>query len=286
MKKKTTKRSKPKKKITSIKKRTIRKAPKIKALVPKELISDTWQVMERVIVLGDLALLTSKERVMYYQGMCNSLGLNPLTKPFEYIELDGKLTLYARKDATDQIRAKHNVNLTITNREITDERAIVTARAELPNGRKDESIGVVSFATKNGKASGKYLDNLIMKAETKAKRRVTLSIIGLGMVDESELDTVDGFRFAKVDNTGEIKSYENVLTNEDIEKIAAMPPEVKEISHGLLKFPGWTKVKISMIAKDKEFDWSILKDLLGQHLKDEKDALNLKRGKINEQRKN
>lgn len=278
MKKKTTKKAKPKKKITSIKKKTIRKAPKIKALVPRELISDTWQVMERVIVLGDLALLTAKERVLYYQGMCNSLGLNPLTKPFEYIELDGKLTLYAKKDATDQIRAKHNVNLTITNREITDERAIVTARAELPSGRTDESIGVVSFATKSGKASGKFLDNLIMKAETKAKRRVTLSIIGLGMVDESELDTVDGFRFAKVDNTGEIKSYESVLTDEDLEKIAAMPAEVKEISHGLLKFPGWTKVKISLIAKDKDFDWSILKELLAENLKDEQDQLNIKRG--------
>jgi hypothetical protein len=29
-----------------------------------------------------------------------------------------------------------------------------------------------------------------MKAETKAKRRVTLSIVGLGMLDESELETI------------------------------------------------------------------------------------------------
>ncbi|EOV0478051.1 hypothetical protein ACOIM4_001927, partial [Campylobacter coli] len=35
---------------------------------------------------------------------------------------------------------------------------------------------------------GDNLANAIMKAITKAKRRVTLSICGLGMLDESELD--------------------------------------------------------------------------------------------------
>src|SRR5258708_36365663 len=33
-----------------------------------------------------------------------------------------------------------------------------------------------------------------MKAETKAKRRVTLSISGLGSTDESEIDTIAGAR--------------------------------------------------------------------------------------------
>jgi hypothetical protein len=32
----------------------------------------------------------------------------------------------------------------------------------------------------------------MMKAETKSKRRVTLSIVGLGMLDESEVDSIPG----------------------------------------------------------------------------------------------
>ncbi|MDU5950540.1 MAG: hypothetical protein E6Z15_26195, partial [Paenibacillus macerans] len=36
------------------------------------------------------------------------------------------------------------------------------------------------------------LANAIMKAETKAKRRVTLSLSGLGMMDESEIETIEG----------------------------------------------------------------------------------------------
>ena len=37
---------------------------------------------------------------------------------------------------------------------------------------------------------GDALANALMKAETKAKRRVTLSIAGLGWLDETELDTI------------------------------------------------------------------------------------------------
>src|SRR5690606_25662498 len=41
-----------------------------------------------------------------------------------------------------------------------------------------------------GALKGEALANLRMKAVTKAKRRVTLSICGLGILDESELDTL------------------------------------------------------------------------------------------------
>jgi hypothetical protein len=38
--------------------------------------------------------------------------------------------------------------------------------------------------------TGKDLENALMRAETKAKRRVTLSICGLGIMDEIELEEV------------------------------------------------------------------------------------------------
>lgn len=62
---------------------------------------DFAAIVERVVLAGDLAKLQPQERVTYYQQTCESLGLNPLTRPFEYINLNGKLTLYARKDATE-----------------------------------------------------------------------------------------------------------------------------------------------------------------------------------------
>jgi hypothetical protein len=56
----------------------------------------------------------------------------------------------------------------------------------MPNGRRDESTGAVYVANKKGDD----LCNTYMRGETKAKRRVTLSICGLGILDESELDTL------------------------------------------------------------------------------------------------
>ena len=43
------------------------------------------EVMETVLVKGDLAALKPQERVSYYRAVCESLGLNPLTQPFAYI---------------------------------------------------------------------------------------------------------------------------------------------------------------------------------------------------------
>jgi hypothetical protein len=145
---------------------------------PREALAQ----LEQVVIQGNLAMLSENERIGYYARVCESLGLNPLTRPFEYITLNGKLTLYARKDATDQLRDLHGVTIDRLERERSDDLQIVTAYAKDRYGRTDSSIGAVSIKGLSGEA----LANALMKAETKAKRRVTLSIVGLGWMDEVE----------------------------------------------------------------------------------------------------
>ncbi len=145
---------------------------------------------ELALVAGDLSKLTVEERLSYYRKTCESLGLNELTKPFAYISLNGKLVLYALRDATDQLRKLHKVSITIVSRERVEDVYVVTAQATLPDGRIDESTGAVTL----GNLKGDSLANALMKAETKAKRRVTLSIVGLGILDESELETIPNAR--------------------------------------------------------------------------------------------
>src|SRR5690606_8779893 len=58
------------------------------------------------------------------------------------------------------------------------------------NGRVDSDTGAVPIAGLKGEAKA----NAILKAITKAKRRVTLSMVGLGMLDESEVETIPGAR--------------------------------------------------------------------------------------------
>lgn len=157
-------------------------------------------IIEQVMILGDLSKLTPEQRVSYYMETCKSLGLNPMTRPFDYINLSGKLTLYAKKDTTEQLRKIHEV--TIDNLDITypDDLVVVTVAGHDKTGRRDTDIGVVTIGTLKGDAKA----NAVMKAITKAKRRFTLSICGLGWMDETEIETVPGARPVKVTDDGEI----------------------------------------------------------------------------------
>lgn len=155
------------------------------ALVPATAAPDAAAI-EQVLIGGDLSKLTDAQRVSYYNAICQSLGLNPLTQPFAYIPLNGKLRLYALKDATEQLRKIHGVSVTQLEKLFHEGLYIVTAHASDKTARTDASTGAVSISG----LKGENLANALMKAETKAKRRVTLSICGLGMLDETEAETL------------------------------------------------------------------------------------------------
>lgn len=159
------------------------------------------EILERVLVGGDLSKLTSQQRLYYYKRVCDSLGLNPLTRPFDYITLQGKLVLYAKRDATDQLRKKHGVSITGLEESTHEGIYIVKATAKDKTGRTDVATGAVPISA----MKGVELANNMLRCETKAKRRVTLSIVGLGWLDETEVEaagatTPEGI----VPETGEI----------------------------------------------------------------------------------
>lgn len=160
------------------------------------------ELMEQVLVGGDLSKMSPADRVLYYLKVCRSVGLNPLTKPFAYIVLNGKMTLYALKDCTDQLREIKRVSVvSVTTGVHVDDLYVVHARGSTPDGRIDEEIGVVSLAGLKGEAKA----NAMMKAHSKAKRRLTLSICGLGWLDETEVDSIPEAKRVNVDyETGEI----------------------------------------------------------------------------------
>lgn len=174
------------------------------------------KIIEQVIVMGDLAKLTPEQRNLYYKAVCDSLGVNPLTRPFEYITLNGKLTLYARKDATDQLRKIHGVSVRIADRSTMDDLMVVTAEATDKAGRTDASIGAVSIAGLRGEAKA----NALMKAETKARRRVTLALCGLGILDESEIESIPNARIGEPPQA-QPRGADRILAHQD----AAMPQQ-------------------------------------------------------------
>ena len=152
-------------------------------------IEGAGDILEQVVIEGDLAKLTGEDRVKYYSQVCESIGINPLTKPFDYIKLNGKLTLYATKNAADQLRKKYG--------EI-DGLVMVHVAAQDSTGRTDEDFGAVQIAGLRGEAKA----NAYAKAVTKAKRRVTLSICGLGWMTDAEIDSIPGAERQKPDLDG------------------------------------------------------------------------------------
>ena len=141
---------------------------------------------ERALILGDLAGLKQEERLSYYKAVCESVGLNPLTKPFDYITLNGKMVLYATRACTDQLRKIHGVSVTDLVECRQDGVLSITCKVSDKSGRTDIATGALTISG----LKGNDMANALMKAETKAKRRATLSICGLGLLDETELETI------------------------------------------------------------------------------------------------
>lgn len=201
--------------------------------------------IESALIQNDLSKLSQQERLGYYKSVCESLGLNPLTQPFEYLSFQGKLRLYAKRDATDQLRKVNSVSVSIVSREFQHDLFIVTARAVV-GARSDESVGAVFV----GGLKGDSLANAIMKAETKAKRRVTLSVCGLGILDESEIEAVKG---AVTVTQEQVPQIENKPTTATESPHHPWPWKVPEADYNLL-----------MKWMDRaQWSWKKLSDYLG-----------------------
>jgi len=150
--------------------------------------NDELGLVAQVIINGDLSKLSAKQRVDYYNGYCQRLGLDAFTKPFDLLKLNGREILYCTRSGAQQLNKLHNVSHAITSRETNAEAGVymVTSRACLPDGRCTESIGAVNI---QGLKGDNYA-NAVMKAETKAKRRATLDLLGLGVLDETEVESI------------------------------------------------------------------------------------------------
>jgi hypothetical protein len=174
--------------------------------------------IEAALIGNDLSKLNVDERLNYYNQVCESLGLNPLTKPFEYVILNGKMQLYAKRDATEQLRKIHGVSIYQLDKMFQGDLYIVTAYAKDKNGRADVGTGAVNI----GGLKGENLANAIMKAETKAKLRITLSICGLGLLDETEVSSIPG---AQPEQTWSTTDDKQAIVDRKIKELKAKPTD-------------------------------------------------------------
>lgn len=146
-----------------------------KAIIPRNKID----AIEKLLAQGDLAPMLPEQRLDYMRTMCKLLGISMLGTPFDFIKFQGQVKMYANSKCAAQLRAVYKISIKIVSCERVDGLYVTNLEARTGKGREDADIGAINIKGLSGEA----LANAMMKGVTKGKRRVTLSLCGLGMLD-------------------------------------------------------------------------------------------------------
>lgn len=136
--------------------------------------------MIKALALNDYSRLTPEERLMWVGALAKATGANPLVRIVEWLTFQGRLQPYATKAFAEQMRLIHNISVRVKSRKRDEGCVIVEVEGKTPDGRVDESMAAIPLAASD---IGEKFAAAAMKAETKAKRRLTLSMMGLGFME-------------------------------------------------------------------------------------------------------
>ncbi len=147
-------------------------------------VTSVSERMLHLIKTGDIGRMSDEEQLIYYKHECDRMGLDPMARPFEFMSLNGKRVLYAKRIAGDMLAAKYRVTVQLmegpeVRKFGTVEVLYVKARATMPDGRFVEDVGTKPLAD---------VGVNVMKCVTVSIRRATLRLCGWGGLDESELE--------------------------------------------------------------------------------------------------
>lgn len=203
-------------------------------MTKQESIQFDETIISSIVINGDISKLSPQQKVNYYRQFCERLGLDPLSQPFKLLRLNGREILYCDRTGAQQLNKLHGVSHEIKARETVSGCYVVTAQASTPDGRHTESIGAVTIDNLKGDA----LCNAMMKAETKAKRRATLDLLGLGILDETETETIANALKAEapitpvVESTARVSAFKKKYDSaEDITAVLESATDIKDIAN-------------------------------------------------------
>jgi len=157
------------------------------------------ELAERLIIHNDLTKLSAKERLDFYRAKCRWYGLDWRLAPFDYIMTKQGVKLHLNATGTDLLRAQKKITIVDSKWEIVGQLVVSTVEGQMPDGRRDREIGAVSIAN----ARGDDLANAIMKSMTKAKRRLVISMGGIGTDEDTEAESTTAHIVPAVEMHGE-----------------------------------------------------------------------------------
>lgn len=140
----------------------------------------------------DTSFLSVEKKAAVLEGLARALGLNPLSQPVIFLKTQGREVVYVTKVGTDQIASRLRLQRrTIHGPDVRKvhgkDLAFCQVEVTAPDGRSEMSTATLPITDPV---------NDLMKVESKAKRRATLSIAGLGLLTEEEIETIPGAHHA------------------------------------------------------------------------------------------
>lgn len=164
--------------------------------------------LAHVLGTGDLYQLSNEQRVAHYLTLCESLSLNALSRPFQWIEFQETndsppvLTLYFKPAGAAQMLRNHHVSVRYSRKDIVGELFVCEVEGRTPDGRVGTASKYVPLTGRFGRLTGKHLANAFMSAESGALRRLALAMFGLSSGPDA--DEAASFRAVTVDGTGRV----------------------------------------------------------------------------------
>ena len=170
--------------------------------------TDARSALDHYLGTGDLGRLAAAQRAALYLEVCRSLGINPRTRPLDWIEFydpetkGKKLVLYPNKTCTDQLAYLHKIRVRMVEEKTVGTLFKVVLEGTMPDGRQETNVAYLDLTDSQGQPlRGQKYGNALMKCYTKAKRRLILGMVGMSVPDD---DAMPRARRVVVDAGGNI----------------------------------------------------------------------------------
>lgn len=149
----------------------------------------SYQKVEQALITGELAGLTKGQLVEVQRRMAEKMGIDPSLSPVDAIQdrKTGRLTLYINSKGAAELRRRHGLEVVAID-VVTQRPGLVVLRCTLrgSDGRGDMAFGAAGWEVDRPWDEAKAW----LVAETRAKRRATMSAVGIFL--EGPSDEVEG----------------------------------------------------------------------------------------------
>ena len=151
--------------------------------------TDVMDGVTEAVLNGDLKNLPPAVKIEYYNAVCAAVGIDPMARPFEYIPVrGGKEKLYWTAVGAFTLGAQYGASIEDDGGYLEGDAYVVRAIARAPGGRMATNIGRLYV----GQLKGQDLEDLKMKAVTKAQRRAFLTLCGVSPAPGITTDVSSG----------------------------------------------------------------------------------------------